>query len=61
MTPSQDKYPAIVVEILDGKNIINDGHHRYWTLKKGGWRGTVPVTRFAHRRQRSLRQKECVQ
>lgn len=51
MTPSQGKCPALVVEILGAKNIINDGHHRYWTLVRGGWRGAVPVVRFVHRRR----------
>lgn len=51
MTPSQDKYPALVVEILGDKNIINDGHHRYWTLRRGGWSDTVPVIRIVYRRK----------
>lgn len=36
-------YPALIVS-KNGK-VIADGHHRYWLLMEGGYRGTVPVVR----------------
>jgi hypothetical protein len=50
--PKEDRYPALIVEIIDDKHRILDGHHRYWNLVTGGWRGTVPVVRLRYWKRR---------
>lgn len=39
-------YPALT---LGADNVIINGHHRYYVLLDGGWRGDVPIVRTQKR------------